>query len=176
MEVVPCPLPPPESSHPMLPLPRGLGSGSPESDSGPGRMCRAGLWQKCTAVARWRRPPKSRPHCATEYNKKQIISQNQCCCSRGMHTCTHSRPTSLKDLRRKHQSVGSFKVWKLQFFWLHKNSCQSTEITNQKAKDFNIFIHVYVCVYIYMNQKNIYKSNSGFALKGRPKVGKLWPV
>lgn len=103
MEVVPCPLPPPESSRPTLPLPRGLGSGSPESDSGLGRMCWAGLWQKCTAVVRWRRPPKSRPHCATEYNKKQIISQNQCCCSRGMHTCTHSRPTSLKDLRRKHQ-------------------------------------------------------------------------
>lgn len=59
------PLLPPECLIPMLPLLLGLVPGWLGSGSGPGWMYQPGLWQKCMAAARWSRPLKSHPHCAT---------------------------------------------------------------------------------------------------------------
>lgn len=57
--------PPPECLIPMLPLLLRQPPGQPGPGSGPGWMYQPGLWQKCMAAARWLRPLKSHPHCAT---------------------------------------------------------------------------------------------------------------
>lgn len=74
---------PPDSWTPMPPqllllLPWRQTPGRP--GSGPGCWThRPGPWQKCTAAARWWRPPRSHPRCATggedETQADQLISQ-----------------------------------------------------------------------------------------------------
>lgn len=74
---VEVPLPPPDSTIPKPPLPLRQALGWPGPDCGPGWTHQPGLWPKCRAAARWLRPLKSRPHCATGEDEMESRQADQ---------------------------------------------------------------------------------------------------